>query len=109
MFPWHLSERRGAHSCACPSGSVSVVEDVKPHCRRDMCGVAPVVNHATKNDTDKITALTRSATCDAGHTVQDVVLDAPTEWTVSCDAGGAFRAVHTGYPGKCTFAGSRQR
>ena len=40
-------------------------------------------------------------TVDVGRTVQDGVLDAPTEWTVSCDAGGAFSAGHTCHPVKC--------
>ena len=37
-----------------------MAEDSKPHCRIEMCGVAPIVNHATKNDTGKTAAWTRS-------------------------------------------------
>ena len=29
-------------------------------------------------------------------------MNAPTQWTVSCDAGGAFGAVSSCYPLKCT-------
>ena len=41
-------------------------------------------------------------TCDAGRTVKDGVLDSPTVWTVSCDAGGAFSAAHPCRPVRCT-------
>ena len=40
--------------------------------------------------------------CDGGHTVEEGVLYAPTQWTVSCDAGGTFGAVSSCYPLKCT-------
>ena len=42
-------------------------------------------------------------TCDAGNTVKDRVLVGPTEWSMRCDAGGAFRARHTCHPAKCTL------
>ena len=42
-------------------------------------------------------------TSDAGHGIQEGVPDAPTEWTVNCDAGGACSAGHTCHPVKCTL------
>ena len=91
-FPAPVTLMIGANSCACPSGFVSVAGDGKPQCRIETCGVAPIVNHDTDN-------LPRGRavcyTCDAGHTVQGGVLDAPTEWTLNCDAGGTFRPGHT--------------
>ena len=41
--------------------------------------------------------------CDASHTVQDGVLDTPTVFTMSCDAGGAFSTSHTCHPVTCAL------
>ena len=42
------SQRRGAYSCACPSGFVSVAEDDNPHGRIEMSSVASIGNHASR-------------------------------------------------------------
>ena len=103
-FPgaWHNDV--GAYSCTCPSGSVSVAEDCKPHCRSEVCGKAPIGKHASENGTGNMPhGRAVRHTCDAGHIIQDGVLDSSTEWTVSCDAGGAFIAGYMCFPVKCTL------
>ena len=73
-------------------------EDGKLFCRIVECGVAPEVKYALRNDTGKIPyGHMVHYSCDAGHTIEEGVLDATTQWTLSCDAGGAFGAVSTCY------------
>eukprot|EP00450_Noctiluca_scintillans_P001620 CAMPEP_0194485878 /NCGR_PEP_ID=MMETSP0253-20130528/6727_1 /TAXON_ID=2966 /ORGANISM="Noctiluca scintillans" /LENGTH=1972 /DNA_ID=CAMNT_0039325899 /DNA_START=10 /DNA_END=5925 /DNA_ORIENTATION=+ len=93
----------GAYSCTCPSGYESVEVDGKPVCRIVVCGVAPEVKYAFRNDTGKIPyGHMVHYSCDVGYTIEEGVSDAPTQWTVSCDAGGAFGAVSSCHPLKCT-------
>ena len=67
------------YSCTCPSGYESVEEGGKPRCRIVVCGVAPQVENAVRNDTGKIPhGHTVRYSCDVGHTIEDGVLDAPT-------------------------------
>ena len=61
------------------------------------------MQHALRNNTGKIPyGDTVHFSCDVGHTIEDGMLDAPTLWTVSCDADGAFGAGHTANPVKFT-------
>ena len=85
----------GPNLCACPSEFASVVEDGKPHCRIEMRGEAPIVNHAFKNDTGKLPrGRAVCCTCDAGHTVQGGVLGAPTVWNLQSRAPVPSGEVH---------------
>ena len=79
--------------CFCPCGFVSAAEDGKSFCRIEMCGVAPIGTMLPRTTLATLPhARAGRRTCDAGHTVQDGVLDAPT---MSCDVGGAFSAGPT--------------
>ena len=89
-----LSQRRGVYSCACPGGFVSVAEDGKPHGRIEMCGVVPIGDHASRRTLENYHGRAIRCTFDAGHTVHDGVLDAPTEWAVRCDASVSFSTGH---------------
>ena len=62
--------------------------------------MALVVNHATGKE---ITGTYSTQHVRRGsHAVQDVMLGAPTVWTVSCDTGGALSARYTCRPVKCS-------
>ena len=94
---FHGTARRGARLSACPSGFVSMLEDDNPHGRIEMCGVAPMENHASRRTREHYRMdFKYPARFDAG-------LDAPTEWTVRCDTTGAFSAGHTCHPVKCAW------
>ena len=69
-----------------------------------MCCVAPTVNHAPKIPRGRAVRFM----CTVGDAVQDGVLDEPTEWTLTCDAGGAFRVGHTCHISEGDIANSRQ-
>ena len=53
------------------------------------CGAE--VTYAVRNGTGKIQfGHTVHYSCDVGHTIDKGVLDALTQWTVSCDTGGVL-------------------
>ena len=57
------SQRRGAYSCACSGGFVSVAENDNPLGRIGMCGVAPIVNRASRRTRVAVIVNHASWTC----------------------------------------------
>ena len=76
----------GANSCTCSSGYESVEEDGKL-----ICAVWRRSDIPVRNSTGKIQfGHTVHYSCDVGHPTEKGVLDAFTQWTVSCDTGGVL-------------------
>ena len=76
-------------------------EDGRPHCRIEMCNVAPIGNHASRTTlANCLHGCAIRHTFDAGQTVQNGVLNAPTDWTVRSVARNAFSSGHTCNPAK---------
>ena len=101
-LPWRLSTTL-APTRALTQSVMGVWKRTASRFVDSWCAVCRKVTVRVRNDTGKIPFGHGASLVRWGHTVEEGVLYAPTQWTVSCDAGGAFGAVSSCYPLKCTM------